>query len=277
MGVADNSRGADGGRLSRRRQRARRGRHLASGAGNKRLEHRDQLDIWGGSGRNGHLQHLESDLDYVFIGIFIQRIQFTSTASTFSFALPSTGLGITGAGISISSPDFTPAPIFTVSGDGLLAFANGATASDRPSFSNSNNTGTVIINNDSGRTIFNDSSTAGLALINNNDNTFGGGTTFRNQSTAGSALIANNNSLGGGTTFRDQSNAGNASIFNDEGLTIFQDHSKAASSTIQNISVGATFFTDQELGRFCPDPQRLWGVHAVQQHEHGGHRYDSER
>src|SRR5262245_573244 len=30
--------------------------------------------------------------------IFIQRIQFTSTASTFSFALPSTGLGITGAG-----------------------------------------------------------------------------------------------------------------------------------------------------------------------------------
>src|SRR5215475_11630698 len=65
---------------------------------------------------------------------FIQRIQFTSTASTFSFALPSTGLGITGAGISISSPDFTPAPTFTVSGDGLLAFANSATASDRPSF-----------------------------------------------------------------------------------------------------------------------------------------------
>ena len=176
---------------------------------------------------------------------FVQRIQFTSTASTFSFALPSTGLGITGNGISISSPDFTPAPTFTVSGDGLLAFANNATASDRPSFSNGNNTGTVIINNDSGRTIFNDSSTAGRALINNNDNTFGGGTTFRNQSTAGSALIANNNSLGGGTTFSDQSTAGNASIFNDGGLTIFQNHSKAASSTIQNISVGATFFTDQ--------------------------------
>jgi autotransporter-associated beta strand protein len=102
------------------------------------------------------------------------------------------------------------------------------------------------LNTDSGRTIFTGNSTAGRALINNNDNTFGGGTTFRDQSTAGFAIIANNNSLGGGTTFRDQSNAGNASIFNFEfGLTIFQNQSKAASSKIQNNEVGATFFTDQ--------------------------------
>jgi autotransporter-associated beta strand protein len=108
------------------------------------------------------------------------------------------------------------------------------------------NTGAYILNTDSGRTIFTGSSTAGRALINNNDNTFGGGTTFRDQSTAGFAIIANNNSLGGGTTFRDQSNAGNASIFNFEfGLTIFQNQSKAASSKIQNNEVGATFFTDQ--------------------------------
>jgi autotransporter-associated beta strand protein len=189
---------------------------------------------------------------------FIQAIQFSAGASTFSFALPSTSLNVTGissnSGIIVDPA--SPAPTFTVSADGQLLFFNGATAASA-AVATSNTvrpTGVNIINNDTGVTVFFNSSTAGFASITNNDNPAGRGTIFADNSTAGSAVILNNNSsILGGTVFRNDSTAGNAFIVNvNFGQTIFGGSSKGGTAEIVNTFTagnptlaGATFFTEQ--------------------------------
>ena len=183
----------------------------------------------------------------------VQTIQFGNfggTASQYSFDISSNSLNIGGKGIQLLL--LPPAPTFTQSLDGILAFFGSATASDIGLLSNGGY-GANIINTDTGRTSFRQTSTAGFASIQNNNNPFfGGGTTFFDSSTAGSAKIINTNL--GFTNFRDQSNAGNATVINDTfGATVFQGQSGAGfcnatgcqTTTILNSHSGATFFNEQ--------------------------------
>jgi fibronectin-binding autotransporter adhesin len=112
----------------------------------------------------------------------VQTIQFGNfggTASQYSFNISSNGLNIGGKGIQLLL--LPPAPTFTQSLDGSLAFFGSATASDSGLLSNGGH-GANIINTDTGRTSFRQTSTAGFASIQNNNNPFfGGGTTFFDQ------------------------------------------------------------------------------------------------
>jgi autotransporter-associated beta strand protein len=188
----------------------------------------------------------------------IQNIQFSPGASTYNFDNSTINLNVTGNGIFIPDAFSLAPPTFTQTFDGRLNFFGNASAT---TFGNNPNSqalspqgqsdifGTRIINRGNGSTFFFESSTAGNANIVNLDNQFGSGTIFGGQSTAGFAVIYNNNhNIGtmGGTLFLGQSNAGNALITNElSGATLFAGQSSAANSNILNLNGGGTGFFEQ--------------------------------